>query len=125
MPIIVDPFSTTPIFTQLHDSIVKAIASGELAPGTKLNSVRMVAAEFGINPATVKKAYDLLQEEGVVVTHPREGTVVARPTRATAVQRKAIAAQVETALALGKAQGMTPAQLASACSSVLASFSAS
>ena len=122
MPIIVDPFSTTPIFTQLHDSIVKAVAAGELPPGTKLNSVRAVAQEFGINPATVKKAYDLLQEEGVVVTHPREGTVIAKPSRATAEQRRAITAQIETALALGKAQGMTPAQLASACSSVLASF---
>ncbi|AKK02709.1 GntR family transcriptional regulator [Corynebacterium epidermidicanis] len=71
-----DPNSPIPLFQQLHDEIIADIARGKLPRGTKLNSVRKVAANFGINPATVKKAYDLLQSEGIVATHGRSGTVV-------------------------------------------------
>lgn len=75
--ITLDPHSSIPLYLQLHDAILAAIARGELKPGTKLGSVRAVAADFGINPATVKQAYDLLQEEGVVATRGRSGTFVA------------------------------------------------
>lgn len=71
-----DPNSSTPLFQQLHDAIVYDIATGQLSKGTTLSPVRKVAASFGINPATVKKAYDLLQEEGIVETRGRSGTVV-------------------------------------------------
>lgn len=75
--ITLEPNSGTPLYLQLHDAIVADIVAGYLPPGTKLGSVRKVAADFGINPATVKQAYDLLQEEGVVVTKRRSGTIVA------------------------------------------------
>ena len=45
--------------------------------------VRSVATEFAVNPATVKKAYDLLQSDGVVRTSRREGSVVTLRDRPT------------------------------------------
>lgn len=65
-----------PIAEQLRDAIIDAIATGNLPPGTRLGSVREVAADFGINPATVKRAYDMLQELGIVKTKGRQGTFV-------------------------------------------------
>ncbi|PRQ11817.1 GntR family transcriptional regulator [Corynebacterium sp. 13CS0277] len=119
--ITIDPYSQVPIFTQLHDRIVEAVALGELTPGTRLASVRAVAEEFGINPATVKKAYDQLKQEGVVVTHPREGTTIAA-ARATRRTREQLSAQLTTVLALGRAQGLSPQQLAAECTEILSTF---
>ena len=76
MQITLDPLSSVPLFQQLHDRIMLAIARGQLVEGDQLASVRAVAVEFGINPATVKKAYDLLREEGLVDTADRSGSIV-------------------------------------------------
>jgi GntR family transcriptional regulator len=78
MPIEIDPGSEVPIYQQLRDRVVEAIASGELSEGTALASVRQLAGAFGINIATVGKGYDLLRQEGLVRTNRRSGSVVAR-----------------------------------------------
>ena len=59
MIITINPHSEIPIFQQIHDRIVEAIAQGTIRPGEQLAPVRSLATDFGINPATVKKAYDL------------------------------------------------------------------
>lgn len=79
MLITLHPEAETPLFQQIHDRILEAIARGEMPRGTRLDSVRRVSAEFGINPATVKKAYDLLGAEGIIETSQRAGSVVAAP----------------------------------------------
>jgi GntR family transcriptional regulator len=42
------------------------VASGQLAPGTPLPSVREVAAEYTVNPTTISKAYSQLEGEGLL-----------------------------------------------------------
>jgi len=51
-----------------------AVASGALAPGQRLPSVRRLAAEVGLSPATVAAGLAELRRRGVVVTEPRRGT---------------------------------------------------
>ena len=111
MEIVLSHSSPVPLYSQLHQQIVAAIASGRLAPGTALHSVRTMALEFGINPATVKKAYDQLAAEGLVVTRPRAGTVVAERSAFTPEQANAVEKVVASAFTLGRAQGATHAQL--------------
>lgn len=111
MTIILNSAAPGALFEQLHDQIVAAIARGELTPGTKLNSVRSVAMEFGINPATVKKAYDQLAAEGFVITRPRAGTVVANPGHFSPEQARALKDSITAAFTLGRAQGATDEQL--------------
>lgn len=53
-----------------------AVASGELAPGERLPSVRRLAAEVGLSPVTVSAALAELRRRGIVVTEPRRGTRV-------------------------------------------------
>ena len=68
--------SGTPIYRQLIDQTTQLIASGRLAPGDLLPSVRAVAAQLGVNPMTVSKAYSLLERDGVVVRRRGMGMVV-------------------------------------------------
>lgn len=81
-----EPESPVPIFQQIHDGIVEGILKGQIRPGEHLPPVRRVAAEFGVNPATVKKAYDQLQQDGLARTEPRLGTVVTQPRAPSAKQ---------------------------------------
>ena len=69
--------SGTPIYRQLIDQTTQLVASGRLACGELLPSVRTVAAELGVNPMTVSKAYSLLERAGVVARRRGMGMVVA------------------------------------------------
>ncbi|GAA1318157.1 GntR family transcriptional regulator [Leucobacter albus] len=72
----IDPRSEVPIYQQIRDRIVEAIARGDLRPGDSLASVRQLAGQFGINSATVVKAYDSLRQEGLVRTNHKSGSVI-------------------------------------------------
>jgi len=55
-----------PIYRQLRDRVVDMILEGTLLEGDALPSVRNVATEYQINPLTVLKAYQALQDEELV-----------------------------------------------------------
>jgi DNA-binding transcriptional regulator YhcF (GntR family) len=65
-----------PPYEQIRTQIAQQVASGELAPGTKLPTVRSLADTLGIAPNTVARAYRELEHSGVVSTRGRNGTVV-------------------------------------------------
>lgn len=71
----------TPIYQQIRNQVVSAIAAGELRPGEKLPTVRALAEECGINMMTASKAYQLLKAEGYITTGRRDGAVVRLPER--------------------------------------------
>ena len=58
----------TPIYQQLKDRTVASILSGHLKEGDLLPSVRQVAIELQINPLTASKAYQMLVDEGLVIS---------------------------------------------------------
>ncbi|WP_058234091.1 GntR family transcriptional regulator [Devriesea agamarum] len=62
---------------QIYDAIASAIRSGELAPGTRLPTVRTLATDLQVAVNTVAKAIRRLEESGLVITRGRAGTVVA------------------------------------------------
>src|ERR1051325_6635530 len=72
----IDPRSPTPLYAQISARLRVAIAAGELTPGSSLPSVRHLAAQLRINPATVVQAYRELESEGLVVTRQGAGTFV-------------------------------------------------
>ncbi len=67
----------TPIYRQIRDQVVQEIARGNLKPGDKLPPIRTLAEEAGINMMTASKAYQLLKQEGYLLTDRRSGAVVA------------------------------------------------
>ena len=65
-----------PIYRQIIEQIKAAIASGLLSHGDRLPSHRDLAKELLVAPLTVKRAYDVLEQEGLVATRRGTGTFV-------------------------------------------------
>ena len=76
MIIRIDEYSDVPIYMQIRNQIVLGISSGELAPGEQLPTVRALALEIGINTMTVSKTYQLLKQEGYIMTDRKNGARV-------------------------------------------------
>ncbi len=72
----IDPRSATPLYAQIANRIKVAVASGELRAGAGLPSVRQLAGQLRINPATVVQAYRELEVEGFVEMRQGAGTFV-------------------------------------------------
>ncbi|MDR7185825.1 DNA-binding transcriptional regulator YhcF (GntR family) [Microbacterium trichothecenolyticum] len=75
--IVIDPSSAVPPFVQLRTGLVDAVASGELAAGARLPTVRRLAEDLGVAPGTVARAYRELEASGIIETRGRNGTFVA------------------------------------------------
>ena len=69
-----------PIFLQLADIIKGDILSGKLQANEKLPSVRDFALTYSINPNTVQKSYDLLEEKNVIYSVRGSGWYVEENT---------------------------------------------
>jgi GntR family transcriptional regulator len=87
----VDPTRADPIWRQIEDGVRRLAASGRLPEGTSVPSVRELARELRINPATVAKAYRRLVDDGVLEVRRGEGTFVAdRPPDRRRADRQAL-----------------------------------
>jgi DNA-binding transcriptional regulator YhcF (GntR family) len=121
MILTVDLDSEVPIYQQLRDQIVEAIAQGVLTEGSSLPSTRALAADFGINFHTVNKAYDLLRQQGLIRLNRKTGAVVAL-TDAGARFRTEWTSRARTLLAEAVARGLPAEDVLATCRSVLDSF---
>jgi putative molybdopterin biosynthesis protein len=77
-----------PLYEQLAEELAASIRRGEFVAGSRLPTVRALAAERGVDINTVNRAYQLLAQGGVVEAHARRGTTV----RAVAVPPAPVAA---------------------------------
>ncbi|MBX3310646.1 MAG: GntR family transcriptional regulator [Cryobacterium sp.] len=77
MILTIDPNSATPPFEQLRTQIRDLVASVELAPGTRLPTVRRLAGDLDLAPNTVARAYRELESDGIIETRGRHGSFVA------------------------------------------------
>jgi DNA-binding transcriptional regulator YhcF (GntR family) len=74
--LLLDSDSETPIYQQIRDRMVEAVADGHLAAGAALPSARQLAVDLAINFHTVNKAYDLLRQEGIIRINRKSGAIV-------------------------------------------------
>jgi GntR family transcriptional regulator len=73
----VDPSDATPIWSQIEEGIRRLVASGAWKPGAPVPSVRELASELRVNPATVAKGYQRLADDGILTVRRGDGTYVA------------------------------------------------
>ncbi len=71
-----DMASGVPVYRQIIDQILGGIASGTLAAGAQLPTVRQLAVDLAINPNTVVRAYRELEIRGVLSTQQGVGTFI-------------------------------------------------
>jgi GntR family transcriptional regulator len=72
-----DGHSGVPVYRQLIDQVQAAIASGALAAGDQLPTVRQVAVDLAINPNTVLRAYREMEIRGLLDSQQGTGTFIA------------------------------------------------
>ncbi len=66
-----------PVAEQILFAVKKAVVTGQLRPGDKFPSVRVLSQELRVNPNTAHKVVAALVTEGVLVTTPAVGSIVA------------------------------------------------
>lgn len=72
----IDLTSRVPIYEQICTNIIRLVSAGVLNSGDKLLPVRSLAAELGINPNTVAKAYKILENDGYIISNVGRGSYV-------------------------------------------------
>ncbi len=97
----VDPSAAQPLFEQLRVQIIDGIRDGRLPPGSRLPTVRELAAKLGLAVNTVARTYRELESAGVLETRGRFGTFVARVDPADAAMATAAHAYLSAARSLG------------------------
>lgn len=70
--------SNTPIYQQITAQVRLAVATGKLAVGDQLPSVRLLAEELVVNPNTVARAYADLMREGLIESRAGRGVFITR-----------------------------------------------
>lgn len=95
----IDPRLSTPVYQQLVDEIKEAVALGIMTAGERMPTVREMATELSLNPNTVAKAYQKLEQEGIIVTMRSRGTFVAdRSSADLNLARRKLNVQIEKVL---------------------------
>ena len=72
----IDLTSRVPIYEQIYTNIIRLASAGVLKPVDKILPVRSLAAQLGINPNTVAKAYRQLESEGYIISNVGRGSYV-------------------------------------------------
>ena len=126
MLLTIEPDGSVPIYQQIRDRIVEAIADGDLPKGSGLPATRQLAVDLVINFHTVNKAYDLLRQEGLLRIGRKSGAVVQRDAASGPPAPgwgPDWAARLRTLLAEATVQGLSADDVIRHCQAVLDGFS--
>jgi GntR family transcriptional regulator len=105
--------SPVPAYEQIVVQIQRAVADGRLAPEAALPPIRQLARDLELNPATVAKAYQILEKDGILVTAGRRGTFIrgdARP-KVDESLRKEAGDQIREVVMRWSGRGLSPRDL--------------
>jgi GntR family transcriptional regulator len=97
-----------PVAEQVLFAVKKAVVAGQLRPGDRFPSVRVLSQELRINPNTAHKVVASLVQQGVLVTTPAVGSVVAEREPGGRKERtELLGADVEWLVVEAKKLGLT------------------
>lgn len=101
-----DDASGAPPFDQLRTAVIDAVRDGRVTPGTRLPTVRELAAHLGLAVNTVARAYRELETAGIIETRGRQGSFVARhdPTDTAMAAAAKVYADVARAVGVDRAE---------------------
>jgi GntR family transcriptional regulator len=123
--LLIEPDGPVPIYQQIRDRIVEAIAAGEAPAGSGLPATRQLAVDLGINFHTVNKGYDLLRQEGLLRIGRKAGAVVQRDATSGPPRpgwEEDWTGRLRTMLAEATAQGLAAGEIIERCRDIVAGF---
>ena len=101
-----------PIYLQLEEILLQAIASGQYPAGRRLPAVRELAAEAGVNPNTMQRALTDLEREGLLYSQRTAGRFVTDETERIRGKRRELAmTQVQNFLTSMKEMGFSAEEI--------------
>lgn len=125
MAVKLDMASPVPLYMQIKNQIIIAIASGDYEPGARLPSVRAFAEELEVNMHTVNKAYLLLRDEGYITLDRRRGGVISEVPKEPSEQFiRQLSDELLPAAAGAKCMGMGRKEFRKLCTQIYESFDA-
>lgn len=104
-----------PIYEQVRDGLRRLIITGAIPPGDKLPSVRALAGQLAINPNTIQRSYESLEQEGYAYSVPGKGSFAALPQDVTDQRREELLAKLDAIVQELVYLGMAPAQIGERC----------
>jgi len=112
-----------PLYQQIVEAIKREVAGGRLTPGSVMPSFRALAAQLAVSLITVKRAYEELEREGIIVLHQGLGTFVApRASDRSRSERRGVAAEaLRAAVRAGRDAGLGDRELLAMLRTELAS----
>lgn len=115
----IDTTIALPVYEQIREQVTRMAVLGTLPAGTRLPTIRQLAADLGLAKGTVAKAYAILESSAVVESRGHKGTFVLEPDHtepadAAADLRAAAEAYVVSARQSGRGVEEAIAQLRSA-----------
>lgn len=113
MTILIDNRNGQPIYEQIYAQIKSQIISGALEEDELLPSIRSLAKDLGISVITTKRAYDELEQSGLIYTAAGRGCFVARKNAELLREEslRQIEEHLEQACRLAAASGVTGQEL--------------
>lgn len=108
-----DLHTGVPVYRQLIDQVRTGVASGALAAGDQLPTVRQLAVDLAINPNTVMRAYRELELGGLLETHQGTGTFISnkKPEKKTVERERQLGQMAGEFAARAGAAGFTLEEL--------------
>jgi len=108
LPFSIELKSGLPVAEQILFAVKKAVVNGQLRPGDRFPSVRVLSQELKVNPNTAHKVVAALVGEGVLVTTPAVGSVVAERAQGGRAERaELLGAELERVVVEAKKLGLT------------------
>ena len=101
-----------PIYEQVRDGLRKLIITGVIPAGDKLPSVRSLSGSLAINPNTIQRAYEALEQEGYAYTVAGKGSFAALPTDVREDRRRELFSKLDAIVQELTFLGVKPDELA-------------
>lgn len=113
MNLIINHTSMEPIYEQIVAQIKAEVIEERMTAGDALPSVRALSRELKISALTVKKAYDNLEEEGLIVTVHGKGSFIAAANQELLMEerRKELEKELEAAVQKARTGGLTAKEI--------------
>ena len=96
-----------PIYEQIQAELRRLMLTGALPPGSRLPSVRELAGQLAINPNTIQRAYNELEQEGYIYSVAGKGSFVSGTVDADAARRENLKEDLRKLLGELRYLGMT------------------